>query len=145
MSAAAAVAPPASASTAELSESMRSVARPFVRKTLAHVWFPAGLLSAWRDLTRTEIVIDAVARDMCDGFERRISAAKFGERAGVDPSDARKALRELVERGLQKRMGNMRDPGGYVVTPASSEELSARFLDAMPIDFAVPAVIVRGW
>jgi hypothetical protein len=82
---------------------------------------------------------------MCDGRARQISAAKFGERAGVDPSDARKALRKLVELGLQERTGNMRDPAGYVVTPASSEEMNARFLDAMPIDFAVPAAIVRGW
>jgi hypothetical protein len=73
------------------------VARPAVRKTLPHVWFPAGLLIAWRDLTKTEIVIDDVAREMCDGLERRISAAKFAERAGVDPSDSRKALRKLVE------------------------------------------------
>jgi hypothetical protein len=125
--------------------SMRGVARPAVRKTLPHVWFPAGLLIAWRDLTKTEIVIDAVAREMCDGLERRISAAKFAERAGVDPLDARKALRKLVDLGLQKRTGNMRDPGGYVVTPASSEDVSARFSAAMPIDFAVPAAIVREW
>jgi hypothetical protein len=38
-----------------------------------------------------------------------------------------------------------RDPGGYLVTPASSQEVSARFSDAMPIDFAVPAAVVREW
>jgi ribosomal protein S25 len=124
---------------------MATGARPVVKKTIPHVWFPAGLLSAWRDLTKTEIVIDAVAREMCDRRERKISAAKFAERAGIDPSDTRKALRKLVELGLQKRTGNMRDPGGYVVTPASSEEMSARFSEAMPLDFAVPAAIVRGW
>jgi ribosomal protein S25 len=130
---------------ADVLGSMPGVARPAVRKTLPHVWFPAGLLIAWRDLTKTEIVIDGVAREMCDGRARRISAAKFGERAGIDPSDARKALRKLVELGLQERTGNMRDPSGYVVTPALSESVNARFVDAMPIDFAVPAVIVRGW
>ena len=145
MSAAVAVSQPASSPSSASWGSMRGVARPAVRKTLPHVWFPAGLLIAWRDLTKTEIVIDAVAREMCDRRERRISAAKFAERAGVDPSDARKALRKLVELGLQKRTGNMRDPNGYVVTPASSEEVSTRFSDAMPIDFAVPAAIVRAW
>lgn len=143
MSAAVAVSMPATA-PASLG-SMRAVARPAARKTLPHVWFPAGLLIAWSDLTKTEIVIDAVAREMCDGHERRISAAKFAERAGVDPSDTRKALRKLVELRLQKRAGNMRDPGGYVVTPTSLEEVSARFSDATPIDFAAPAMIVRGW
>jgi hypothetical protein len=69
-----------------------------------------------------EIVIDGAAREMCDGFERRISAGKFASRAGVDPSDARKAMRKLVELGLQKRSGSMRDPGGCVAKPASSEE-----------------------
>ena len=141
MSAAVAVSPPATASSSL--GAMR--ARPAVRKTLPHVWFPAGLLTVWSDLTKTEIVIDGVAREMCDRFERRMSAAKFAERAGVDPSDARRALRKLVQLGLQKRRGNMRDPGGYVVTPASPEEVSARFRDAMPLDFAVPAAVVRDW
>jgi len=145
VSAAVAVSPSATASSSTPSGAMRSAVRPAVRKTLPHVWFPAGLLIAWREFTKTEIVIDAVAREMCDGFERRISAAKFAERAGVDPSDARKALRKLVECRLQKRACNMRDPGGYVVTPASSEEVSARFSHAMHLDFAVPAVVVRGW
>src|SRR3954464_14150794 len=96
-----------------------TMVRTGVRKTIAHVWFPAALLVAWRELTKTEIVVDAVAREMCDGLERRISATKFAERAHVDASDARKALRKLVELGLQRRSGNTRDPGGYVVTPAS--------------------------
>jgi hypothetical protein len=120
-------------------------ARGGVRKTIAHVWFPAALLVAWRELTKTEIVVDGVAREMCDGLERRISATRFAERANVDPSDARKALRKLLELRLQRRTGNTRDPGGYVVTPATAEELNARFPDGFSIDFAVPAIVVRNW
>src|SRR5258708_10918227 len=99
-------------------------ARGGVRKTIAHVWFPAALLVAWRELRKTEVVVDGVAREMCDGLERRISATKFAERAKVDPSDARKALRKLLELGLQRRSGNARDPGGYVVTPVTADELN---------------------
>ena len=35
--------------------------------------------------------------------------------------------------------------GGYVVTPATREDVSARFPHATRLDFAVPAAVVRDW